>query len=749
MKITRSIRLVALVCIVFLSSQYSNAQQLKGYVKNIFAEPLEGVYVYNLNNENHAHTSDNGYFVLENNKVGDTLTIGLLGYTKKKMVLSKTDLGKILDISLEHNIINLEELVLTEQQNVLNAIVKIDLDANPINSSQEILRKVPGLIIGQHAGGGKAEQLFLRGFDIDHGTDISINVDGIPVNNVSHAHGQGYSDLHFLIPETIQNIDFGKGPYYANAKDFTTAGYVNFKTKNRLQENMIKLSYGQFNSLRTMGLFNLVDNTKKDNAYVGFEFIETDGPFVSSQNFNRLNLFAKYNTLINGNDKLAITTSHFNSRWDASGQIPQRAVDNGSIGRFGAIDDTEGGYTSRTNANIEFSSVINDKTSFKSNVFYSHYDFELYSNFTFFLDDPINGDQIKQKEDRNIFGFNAQMDQNKLFNDIEVNTTAGLGLRYDMVDDVELSHTLNRREILDFIQLGDINQTNIFAFYKAEFDLGKFKITPGLRLEYFKFLYNDALAENYSTQSENKTALLPKFNIVYQQNNKLQWFLKSGIGFHSNDTRVVVANQGKDVLPKAYGVDFGAVYKPIPKLVFNATAWFLHLDQEFVYVGDAGIVEPSGKTRRLGLDLGLRYQLSDYLYLDTDATLTKARSLDALSGEDFIPLAPEFTLVGGLSLDEYKRFSGGIRYRYLGDRVANEDKSVLAEGYLVTDLNLNYSISKNLKIGVSIENVFDTEWNETQFLTESRLQNEASSVGEIHFTPGTPFNAKVQLTYTF
>src|SRR5690606_4907197 len=218
---------------------------------------------------------------------------------------------------------------------------------------------------------------------------------------------------------------------------------------------------------------------------------------------------------------------------------------------------------------------------------------------------------------------------------------------------------------------------------------------------------------------------------------------------HSNDTRVVVAQKGKEVLPKAYGVDFGPIWKPIPKLAVNATAWYLFLEQEFVYVGDAGVVEPSGKTERYGVDFGLRYQLTDYLYFNTDATLTKARSTEDPEGENYIPLAPKLTFVGGLSLNEFNGFTGGIHYRYVGDRPANEDNSVVAEGYFVTDFNLNYKINKNITLGVAIENVFDTEWNETQFLTETRLQNELNPVEEIHFTPGTPFTAKGSITYNF
>lgn len=739
---------IALCFVFFLSFKVVSAQQIKGHVYNN-NQPLSAAYIYNLNTEAHAHTAENGYFVLENNKVGDTLSVSLLGFKKQEIILGQQDFNETLSIDLDSKIFQLDELVLTEQKNVLNTLAKVDLQTTPINSSQEVLRKVPGLIIGQHAGGGKAEQIFLRGFDIDHGTDVSINVDGIPVNNVSHAHGQGYSDLHFVIPETIDNINFGKGPYYAQAKDFTTAGYIDFKTKSSLESNLVKVSYGDFNTIRTLGLFNLTDRNSKSNAYAGIEYIETDGPFNTSQNFNRLNLIGKYTTLIENKNKVSATVTHFTSRWDASGQIPVRAVESGQINRFGAIDDTEGGNTSRTNINLEHKLFASDDMTVKSNAFYSYYDFELYSNFTFFLDDPINGDQIKQKEERSIFGFNTEIKKQNAFNSSIIVTTSGFGLRHDRVDDVELSHTLNRNTTLNYIQLGDINQTNAFGYFKAEFDLGKFKVTPGLRLEYFKFLYNDALTESYETLSETKTALLPKLNVQYNQNNNLQWFLKSGIGFHSNDTRVVVSQAGKDVLPKAYGVDFGNVWKPTKDLVINTTAWYLFLEQEFVYVGDAGIVEPSGKTERLGLDLGVRYQLNDYLYFNTDATLTKARSVEDNNGEDYIPLAPSFTLVGGLALNDYKGFSGALRYRFLDDRAANEDYSVTAEGYFVTDFNLNYKVSSNLTLGIAIENVFNTEWNETQFLTESRLQNETESVEEIHFTPGTPFNAKASLTYKF
>ena len=212
--------------------------------------------------------------------------------------------------------------------------------------------------------------------------------------------------------------------------------------------------------------------------------------------------------------------------------------------------------------------------------------------------------------------------------------------------------------------------------------------------------------------------------------------------------KTLCLQNGKEILPRAYGVDLGDIWKPVPKLVVNTTLWYLFLEQEFVYVGDAGIVEPSGKSERYGLDFGFRYQFNDWLFLDTDMTLTHARSTENPDGENYIPLAPDFTMAGGLSVNNLNGFSGGLRYRFIDDRPANEDNSIVAKGYFVSDFNVNYSF-KNVTLGVVVENLFDVDWNETQFATESRLRNELEPVEEIHFTPGTPFFIKGTIAYKF
>jgi len=727
---------------LFGLSSYGQIQ--KGKVLDLDGNPVENAYLVNTNSESHAHTNEFGLFSIDKTVIGDVIKITALGYKKSNFIIVSSD----DTIILEDDIFRLNEIVIQPKISTMNVISKIDLQTTPVNSSQEILRKVPGLFIGQHAGGGKAEQIFLRGFDIDHGTDIAILVDGMPVNMVSHAHGQGYADLHFVIPETVEKIDFGKGTYYANKGDFATAGYVAFQTKDKLEKSSIGVEIGQFNTLRTVGLFNLLGNQKNQSAYIATEYILTDGPFESPQNFNRINLLGKYSAILSDNSKFSVLASRFTSKWDASGQVPQRLVDNGAISRFGSVDDTEGGNTSRTNFNASLSKPINENTFLKANAFYSNYQFELYSNFTFFLEDPINGDQIKQKESRNIYGMNAELNKKTKLNDVDVSLQYGVGFRADATKDTELSHTLNRRTTLQQIKLGDIDESNLFSYLNSEFNFGKLMINPAIRLDYFKFNYQDKLNDNYKTQSESKVKFSPKLNFIYSQNNNLQFFVKSGMGFHSNDARVVVQNSGKQILPTAIGTDVGTIWKPFPKLIVNSALWYLFLEQEFVYVGDAGIIEPSGKSKRMGAELGLRYQLNDWLYFDADANYTYARSIDEPKGQDYIPLAPDFTTTGGLSFQKVNGFSGGIRYRYLKNRPANEDNSIVAKGYFISDLNVNYQY-KNINFGIAVENIFDTAWNETQFATESRLQNEPESVEEIHFTPGTPFFMKGKITYTF
>ncbi len=496
--------LYTLFLIIFPGFIYGQA--ITGNVVDNYQQALQDAHILNKTTDNHTHSNQQGNFTLDHCSLGDTIQISFIGFQTELFVIET--FGQIVTTVLSEEVISLEEVTISPRIDALEIITKIDIQTKPVNSSQDILRSVPGLFIGQHAGGGKAEQIFLRGFDIDHGTDINISVDGLPVNMVSHAHGQGYADLHFVIPETIHKIDFGKGPYYENQGNFNTAGYVGFNTKDYLENSLIKWELGQFNTHRLLGMFNVLQG-KKHNAYIASEFLSSDGFFESSQNFNRTNLFGKYSGVFNKNDFLEMTISHFNSQWDASGQIPQRSVDLGSISRFGAIDDTEGGLSSRTNFNLSHTKIIDEKSSIRSRVYFSHYDFELYSNFTFFLIDSINGDQIKQKENRSIYGVNTEYTQSYTHNNLSGVWRAGIDLRNDKSVDNELSHTLNRKETLENIQLGDINETNIGAFLGTTIDLSKWTINPSIRVDYFDFQYHDKLITEYKKETSDEVIVSP------------------------------------------------------------------------------------------------------------------------------------------------------------------------------------------------------------------------------------------------
>jgi hypothetical protein len=743
-----------LLPIFLVLTNFVFSQNISGFVLDETKKPIEGAYILNLKTNAHAHTNEVGFFNINQTQKGDSLKISLLGFAPKKIIASEK---RPLSILLEKSDFELNEITVNASPKSQNIISDIDVKLNPVNSSQEILRKVPGLFIGQHAGGGKAEQIFLRGFDIDHGTDINISVDGMPVNMVSNAHGQGYADLHFLIPETVGKVDFGKGSYYADKGNLNTAGYVGFSTKDKLENSSVSLEAGQFNTLRTVGLFKLLDGANNQNAYLATEYLSSDGAFESPQNFNRLNVMGKYAVLLQNQDKITVSASHFTSQWDASGQVPTRAVEAGLISRFGSIDNTEGGNTQRSNLNVQFTKRIDNNSFLKNTAFYSQYDFELYSNFTFFLNDSINGDQIRQKEKRQIYGFQSEYNRTMALGKTDFDLQIGAGLRTDFVKDIELSHTANRKNTLEQLKLGDVNETNFYSYINTEFAFGKWSINPALRMDFFKFQYQDQLANTYQNQAVSKAILSPKLNFSYNSSKNLQYYLKLGKGFHSNDTRVVVAQKGEDVLPAAYSSDLGLVWKPLPRLFINTAFWYLFLEQEFVYVGDEGVVEPSGKTRRMGLDLSVRYQLTNGLFFNGDANYTLARSLENTvdvgnpanggKGSNFIPLAPDFTATGGLSFQK-NGFAGSYKFRFMKNRPANEDNSIVAKGYFVNDANINYQW-KNFNIGFVAENIFNTAWNETQFATETRLKNEQNSVEEIHFTPGIPFFFKGVVTFRF
>ena len=680
------------------------------------------------------------------------LSISHLGYASQEITIQVRPGGtNSLSIELAPAPLQLADVTISREDGRLSgltAISALDLELRPLRSSQDALRYVPGLFIAQHAGGGKAEQIFLRGFDIDHGTDIALTVDGMPVNMVSHAHGQGYADLHFLIPETIERINFDKGMYEAEQGNFNTAGYAGFETKNALESSVVKLELGQFNTYRGLAMLDLLPGNSRHHAYVATEYLYSDGYFEASQLFDRVNFLAKYSGLINDNTVLSASVSAFTSQWDASGQIPDRAVEQGLISRFGAIDSTEGGNTARRNLNLSLIRYLDNEAILRQRVFFSQYDFSLFSNFTFFLEDSVNGDQIHQEESRNIYGYQGSWEKTWMLGGIRTRTEAGVGLRVDDVQDNALSKTVNRTDIVERLAFGDVREWNASAYLSQYFWLGnKWTLDLGLRYDQFSFAYQNQLTPAYDPRQAAKGIVSPKAKLAFQASEGLRLFVNAGTGFHSNDTRVILEQTGRDILPRAYGADLGLIVKPTQQLLIQAALWNLFLDQEFVYVGDAAIVEPSGRTARMGLEATIRYQLTPWLFADADLNYTLARAVEEAESENQIPLAPRFSSIGGLHAN-WNAVSASLRYRHLGDRPANEDGSLIAEGYTLIDAVLRWQLGK-VELSLSAENILDQDWKEAQFETESRLQGEAASVTEIHFTPGAPRFVRLGAAYHF
>jgi hypothetical protein len=751
--------LIVAVCIFNVSYSFAQQAVISGHLYNRSFETRVHNITVTLKNEQEntriTFSDSNGFYEFKNVAAGNyTVLFSGLGFQSQSKNIMIEQKHLTLSVFLSETSLQLPEVTVKsslKEADQINLISKVDKVLRPTSSAQDLLRLVPGLFIAQHAGGGKAEQIFIRGFDVDHGTDFQISIDGLPVNMVSHAHGQGYADFHFVIPETVDELRVYKGPYNARFGDFATAGAGEFTTKNAIGNSTFKFEYGQFDTYRGLAMLDLLKQKhlftkQKENLYIAAEYVFTNSYFESPQDFKRHNVFLKYNGLISKKTSLNFSASTFKAAWDASGQVPERAVRSGIISRFGSIDDTEGGNTDRSNINLKMVTAVKENALLKNQVYFVNYNFNLFSNFTFYLEDTLNGDGINQDDRRNIYGYLGTYEHTGKFLNKNTRSVAGWGTRIDHAD-IGLRRAV-KRALTDTIVDGKLQQQNAYAYLDETISLtSEFSLNAGLRFDYFDFGFMNSQHDSLSGRS-GKMRLSPKLSGYYTMNNKVQLFLKSGIGFHSNDARDVVVNKTANTLPRAYGYEAGSTFKPISNMVINVALYGVHLERELVYVGDAGEVEEKGATRRLGGDLSVRYQFVKNLFADVDVNMVRGRFTRLPKGENFIPLAPAFTSTGGISYKRPRGINGGLRYRYIDNRPANETNSVVAKGYFLLDAVLSYARSK-YQLGISAENLLNVKWNQAQFDTESRLRNEAYPVSELHFTPGNPFFIKGMVSVNF
>ncbi len=679
-----------------------------------------------------------------------------------------------------------------------------ELDTKPHDTPIQILNDLPGLVAVQHQGGGKAPQYLIRGFDADHGTDFAVFADGVPVNLVTHAHGQGYADVNFIIPETIDHLDFTKGPYFAKYGDFDNAGALNFVTKEEFAQNFTHAEGGSWDTQRyVFGVSpKLFDGMK---TLLAGQAAFTNGPFLSPEHDARLNFFGKLSGNPTPDSTLSASYTLYHSHWDGSGQIPLREVAAQRLNRFGSEDNSEGGQTDFDGVNLKYRYAPNQDDAVSAQLYARYYKLNLYTDFTFYKDtglrfirgpngsildtrggpivpgaNYIPGDGIEQNDSRWMFGGMLSWVHSSILRGILIESEFGLQQRNDDLE-VGLYRQVRRKRFFT------VNQTHVWENSISAYSEQRIVLTDellvvlGLRGDVYLFDAHDRVP--FQAPDPNFTAVpvegntsasivSPKASMIYSPLRNTDFYFNFGTGFHSNDARdaILTQNSGSSPLARSIGGEIGARTRQFDRLDLSTALWFIDLDSELVFNGDAGNqetgaggnFEPEGDTRRWGVDVLARYQILEWLYADYDSTYADPRFRS--SGEA-IPLAPTLVMDGDLTVQAWKGFSAGLRVRFLDDRPANENRALTARGYTLIDLIGKYRW-KNTELSLQLLNLTDHDWREAQFADNSCVKHEIGSVNgciampgqqgthpdppaDIHFTPGNPLTVIGGLTVFF
>ncbi len=641
-----------------------------------------------------------------------------------------------------------------------------DYELRPHTTTQEILNNVPGLVVAQHQGGGKAPQYFLRGFDADHGTDVAVFVDGLPVNLVSHAHGQGYADLNFLIPETVERIELYKGPYFVEYGDLANAGAINLVTKDEVMENSVQALGGYFNTTRYAVAASPRFGPVK--TLLAAEVYYSDGPFLSPARYGRYNLFSKFTWEPTPESKLSFWASHYGGDWHGSGQIPLREVHAGRLDRFSAIDPSEGGRTDRQNLNLIYTYTPSAQENWLVQLYGSRYKLNLFNNFTFFKDDPVRGDGINQNDQRYLYGGRVRYARIWSLGSLLTQSTIGVETRNDEAN-VGLFHQQRRRRFATTTKV-HVSEHSLGGYWQQEFFLTEWaRLQLGLRGDEFFFDVGNRLPATATDAMRirgvtNDGLVNPKANLILSPFRKVaslwrntEFFLNFGMGYHSNDARDAVQAGGKP-LARSTGGEIGARTNLWDRLDLAAALWILDLNGELVFSGDNGTTEPRGPSRRWGIDCETRYQIFNWLYTDFDLVFADPRFRTGKAKA--IPLAPTLLMNGGLTAQFSDGFSAALRLRFLDDRPANETRTLTARGYVLLDLTFKYRW-RNLEANLQVLNLTNTDWREAQFDTNSCVRREVGrdprcpatgggeGVEDVNFTPGNPIGLRGGVTLFF
>ncbi len=628
------------------------------------------------------------------------------------------------------------------------------LEHRPLLRPAEVLEVIPGVVVTQHSGTGKANQYFLRGFNLDHGTDFAVHVDGMPVNLPSHGHGQGYADLNFLIPELVEHIHYRKGPYYADEGDFSAAGAAHIHYKRAFGGNTADLSLGSFNYKR--GLF-LGDMKLGAGTLLGaFEAVGDNGPWDSPERLKKLNAVLRY---ASGDEKNGFTVSAmaYGNRWNSTDQVPQRALDSGLIGRFGAIDPTDGGKSSR--ASLSGAWAKSDAAgATRTSAYVIRSTLSLFSNFTFFLSDPVNGDQFQQVDRRNVSGGDVSRTWKQQFNGREIEHVVGFRLRNDNIGQVGLFNTV-ARERIGAVRDDSVNQTSTGLFYQNSIPWAdKLRTQIGLRGDFYRFRV--ASDNPLNSGRARDSVVSPKFGLVLGPWSETEFFVNYGHGFHSNDARgatiTVDPVSGAPVdrvtpLVRAKGGELGVRAAPFKGFQTSLALWRLDIASELLFVGDAGSTEASRPSTRHGIEWASYYKPYPMVTADFDLTLSKARFKDddPVVG-NYIPGATNRTASGGITLGGERGWTGGLRLRYFGPRALIEDNSQRSQSSTLVNAKLGYAFNKQVRVNVEVLNLTNNKVNDIEYFYTSRLQSEpVDGAADRHVHPAEPRTLRVSLTLRF
>jgi TonB family protein len=681
-----------------------------------------------------------------------------------------------------------------------NQVGHVELSLVPRLRAEGVLEAVPGLFSVQHAGGGKAQQYFLRGFDLDHGTDLAFSVDGVPVNAVSHAHGQGFSDLHFLIPETIDTVDATKGPYATRVGDFATAGSVNFRMIDHADESQAKVEIGSTGHQR-MVVVESPDLGDKWRIAVAAEAFHENGPFINPEDFDRLNAYTKTTRKLDDHSEVSVLAQAYGGSWNMSGVLPARAVcgetdgtptpapyaGSHCINRFGSVDPTQGGASQRILLQPSYR-WVNQKNEVEAWVFALHSNMQLYPNdgiaASFQPEGILYGSQIEQDDTRTEMGGNLRITHRGNLGGMDIRSTYGLQIRDDVIE-AQLHRDEARIRLDGFpgipgpISDSAINETELGIYSEQDFRPAKWlRFVLGTRFDRI-----DAAVNNESPTAVYKISgyvgaqqVSPKATAIVSPLKQWDLFLNYGRGFHTNDARAVLPGSNVSGAPgtaaptlmaTATGYETGTVVRPVRGLSLSAVAFLLDLTSELTIDGDTASTTPAGPTQRYGGEFTGRFDFNEHVFADLSFVASHARYTDAYDvahGTTYVTLAPRRTFSAGLGarqpVGHQFTLIGSVHVRSMADRPAtsnwNSNEScptncmaltgsgslaapaLTATGFTMVDAEAGFRWNR-FEFLVMMLNVGNVEWREGQFAVNSRLPLEGPNppLG-MSFTPGIP-----------